>query len=311
MAAAHPSSGQAPPAAALALGAETGAGASWRDYLTLTKPRVMSLLLLTTVAALVARAGASPDVRVLIATVMGGAMASGGASAINHVLDRDIDRLMGSRTQGRPVAAGRIAPARALAFGCGLTCAAFLVFAAEVNLLSALLALAGGAVYVFLYTAWLQRLTPQNIVIGGVAGAVPPLVGWAAATGSLSGPAWVMFAIVTLWTPPHFWALALMLQRNYDDAGVAMSALVRGPKATARRMLAYALLLVPVSIAPAAWPAFGLPYLAVAAALNLVMIALCLDVARDPGRADASRLFHFSLLCLALLFVAMALTAAL
>lgn len=311
MAAAQPSPGQ-PPAAALALGADAAQQrAGWRDYLTLTKPRVMSLLLLTTVAAMVAGAGGEPGVRVLVAAVIGGALASGGASAINHVLDRDIDRVMGARTQGRPVAAGRIAPARALAFGCGLTAAAFLVFATEVNLLSAVLALVGGAVYVFVYTVWLKRLTPQNIVIGGVAGAIPPLVGWAAATGSISGPAWVMFAIVTLWTPPHFWALALMLQRHYADAGVPMMPVVRGAKATARQILGYALLLVPVSLAPAMWPAFGVPYLVVAAVLNLALIGLCLAVARDPGHRAASRLFHFSLLYLALLFVAMAVTAAL
>lgn len=284
-------------------------GASWRDYVTLTKPRVMSLLLLTTVAAMFAAAGGMPRLGTLLATVLAGMMAAGGASAVNHVLDRDIDRLMGPRTKHRPVAEGRISPLRALCFGCGLTLGSFALLLVAANALAALLALAGGAVYVFVYTIWLKRSTPQNIVIGGVAGAIPPLVGWAAATGGLAAPAWLMFAIVTLWTPPHFWALAMMLQRNYADAGVPMMPVVKGARATSRQILLYALLLLPVSLLPALWAKFGVPYLVCAAALGGWLLALCAGVLRDPCRRAAARLFHFSLLYLALLFVALAVSA--
>jgi len=208
------------------------ASATWRDYVTLTKPRIMSLLVLTAVCAMVAAAGGAPELVPLAALVVGGALACGGASALNHVLDRDIDRLMGPRTASRPVAAGRISPARATAFGLVLSALAFAVLAVFANPLAAALSLSGGAFYVVVYTFWLKRSTSQNIVIGGAAGAIPPLAGWAAAHGSLGLGAGFLFLIVLLWTPPHFWALALLLSRHYAAAGVPMMPVVGGPHGT-------------------------------------------------------------------------------
>src|SRR5205085_942526 len=170
---------------------------------------------------------------------IGGALACGGASALNHVLDRDIDRLMGPRTASRPVAAGRLSPARATAFGLALSALSFVVLVAFANLLAAVLAISGGAFYVVVYTLWLKRTTPQNIVIGGAAGAIPPLAGWAAANGTLGLGAWFLFLIVLLWTPPHFWALALLLAPNYAAARVPMLPVVRGATATSQQVLLY------------------------------------------------------------------------
>ncbi len=198
--------------------------------MTLTKPRIMSLLVLTAVCAMVAAAGGSPEPVPLAALLIGGALACGGSSALNHVLDRDIDRLMGPRTASRPVAAGRISPGRAVAFGLGLLALSFVVLTAFANLLAAVLSLSGGAFYVLVYTLWLKRTTPHNIVIGGAAGAFPPLAGWAAAHGHLGVGAFVLFAIVLLWTPPHFWALALLLAPRYAAAEVPMMPVVRGPR---------------------------------------------------------------------------------
>jgi protoheme IX farnesyltransferase len=197
--------------AAVALPARRSA--RWRDYVTLTKPRIMSLLVLTAVCAMVAAARGSPGALPLVALVVGGALACGGASALNHVLDRDIDRLMGPRTSSRPVAAGRIAPGQAVVFGLALSTASLALMATLDNLLSAALAVSGGAFYVLVYTLWLKRTTTQNIVIGGAAGAIPALAGWAAAHGSLGLGALFLFLIVLVWTPPHFWALALLLAR--------------------------------------------------------------------------------------------------
>jgi protoheme IX farnesyltransferase len=183
--------------------------AGWRDYVTLTKPRIMSLLVLTSVCAMIAAAHGAPNPIHLGALVLGGALACGGASALNHVLDRDIDQLMGPRTASRPVAAGRIAPSRATVFGLALSALSVGVLTAFANLPTAALSLSGGAFYVVVYTLWLKRSTSQNIVIGGAAGAFPPLAGWAAADGRLGIGAAFLFMIVLLWTPPHFWALAL------------------------------------------------------------------------------------------------------
>jgi heme o synthase len=281
------------------------------DYLALTKPRVMSLLVLTTVAAMIAGAEGLPRIGPLLATIAGGMLAAGGASAVNHVLDRDIDRLMGARTERRPVAAGRISPGRALCFGCVLIASALTLLAGAVNVLAAGLSLVGAVVYVFVYTLWLKRSTPQNIVIGGVAGAMPPLVGWAAATGTLAAPAWIMFAIVALWTPPHFWALALMLRRHYANAGVPMLPVVSGAQATARKIGLYSVLLFAVSLLPAAWPAFGVPYLACALILGAIQLTSARALMRDRSARIAARAFRFSLVYLALLFAALAATAAL
>jgi protoheme IX farnesyltransferase len=294
----------------LALVRPAATAASWRDYVALTKPRIMSLLVLTAVCAMVAAAHGAPDPRALAGLIVGGALACGGASALNHVLDRDIDRLMGPRTASRPVAAGRIAPARAVAFGMVLSALSFLVLAAFANLLAACLAVSGGAFYVLVYTAWLKRSTPQNIVIGGAAGAVPPLAGWAAANGQLGLGALFLFAIVLLWTPPHFWALALLLARHYAAADVPMMPVVRGPAATGRLVLAYSVLLVAVTLIPGIIGTFGLVYLAGAAILGVALCLLSWRLWRSNTPANAGLLFHFSLLYLALLFVAVAIDAA-
>ncbi len=299
----------APPARAL-WRAGTAARGNWRDYVTLTKPRIMSLLVLTSVCAMIAAAGGDPSPVRLIALVIGGGLACGGASALNHVLDRDIDRLMGPRTANRPVAAGRIAPARAVAVGLSLMALACLVLTAFDNLLAAALSMAGGAFYVLIYTVWLKRRTAQNIVIGGAAGAIPPLAGWAAARGSVGiGAVW-LFAIVLLWTPPHFWALALLLERRYAAADVPMLPVVRGAAATAAQVLAYSVALTMLTLAPALSGTFGVVYLATAVCLGLTLAALAVRLWRRPTPAAASALFHFSLLYLALLFVAVAIDAA-
>ncbi len=285
--------------------------AAWRDYVTLTKPRIMSLLVLTAVCAMVAAAGGTPALPALMALVIGGGLACGGASALNHVIDRDIDRLMGPRTASRPVAAGRISPRRAVAFAGVLLAASFGVMLAFDNLLAAALALSGGAYYVLVYTLWLKRTTPQNIVIGGAAGAIPTLSGWAAANGHLGLGAVYLFTIVLLWTPPHFWALALLLERQYAAARIPMMPVVRGARATARQVLAYSLVLVALTLVPGLLGTFGVVYLGAAFALGVAFVVLAWRLWRDATPARAGVLFHFSLLYLALLFVAVALDAAL
>jgi protoheme IX farnesyltransferase len=271
---------EALPAAGALAGRRT---AIWRDYVTLTRPRIMSLLVLTSVCAMVAAAGGSPALVPLAALVLGGALACGGASSLNHVLDRDIDRLMGPRTASRPVAAGRISAGRAAAFGLVLSAPSFSVLAAFDNLLTAALAVSGGAFYVIVYTLWLKRSAPQNIVIGGAAGALPPLAGWAAAHGGLGLGALLLFAIVLLWTPPHFWALALLLTPQYTAARVPMLPVVAGVKATARQVLLYTLALVAVSLLPGVLGTFGGLYLACAVALNAV---LCFVRLASMARTD-------------------------
>jgi heme o synthase len=279
---------------------------AWRDYLTLTKPRIMVLLLLTAAGGMFVGAGGVPPAGLLVATLGGLALACGGASALNHVLDRDIDVHM-RRTDRRPVAAGRVPPERALEFGVALSALSFVVLASFVNVLAALLALAGNLFYVLVYTRWLKRSTPQNIVIGGAAGAVPPLVGWAAATGDLTLPALFLFLIVFFWTPPHFWALALLIRRDYEAAGVPMLPVVKGEDETARSIVRYTLALVGISLLPVFWSTAGWLYLGTAVLLGGAFIGLALLLRRDHTPARARRLFTFSLAYLALLFVAMAL----
>jgi protoheme IX farnesyltransferase len=286
-------------------GAEVAPG-SLRDYVTLTKPRIMTLLLLTGACGMVVGERGLPSLLSFTELLVGLALACGGASALNHVLDRDIDRLMGKRTEKRPVAAGRIEPGRALEFGLTLSAFSFVLLASTVNVLTAALALAGNLFYVLVYTRWLKRSTPQNIVIGGAAGAVPPLVGWAAATGNLSLPALFLFLIVFFWTPPHFWALALLIKDAYADAKVPMLPVVRGERTTLRQMVLYTLVMIAVTLVPFAYGTFGLLYAAAALALGAVFLALTLQLRRDPSRRRAAFLFHYSLLYLALLFVAMA-----
>jgi heme o synthase len=287
-----------------------GASASWRDYASLTKPRIMSLLVLTAVCAMVAAAGGAPAPIRLAALVLGGALSCGGASALNHVLDRDIDRLMGPRTASRPVAAGRISPARATAFGLALLALSFLVLAAFANLLAAALAISGGAFYVLVYTLWLKRTTPQNIVIGGAAGAIPPLAGWAAANGRIGLGAVFLFVIVLLWTPPHFWALSLLLAPGYAAADVPMLPVVRGVSATASQIVVYSFALLATTLVPGLIGTFGLIYLAAAILLGGLLCTLALRLHATVTPTGAAAMFHYSLLYLALLFVAVAVDAA-
>jgi heme o synthase len=279
---------------------------SLRDYVTLTKPRIMSLLLLTGFCGMIVGARGWPGTGLAAAAMGGLALACGGASALNHVLDRDIDPLMGERTARRPVASGRVAPSRALEFGLALSAFSFVLLASATNVLTAVLALVGNLFYVLVYTRWLKRSTPQNIVIGGAAGAVPPLVGWAAATGNITLPALFLFLIVFFWTPPHFWALALLIREQYAAAKVPMLPVVRGERETTRQIVLYSLVLVVITLLPVLWHTLGLEYLISALVLGGVFVGLALALRRDASRRRAGILFHYSLLYLALLFVAMA-----
>jgi protoheme IX farnesyltransferase len=279
---------------------------SWRDYVTLTKPRIMTLLLLTGICGMFVGAGGVPELGDLAAMIGGLALACGGASALNHVLDRDIDGLMGERTRARPVTSGRIPVSYALEFGLALSALSFVLLAGLVNALTAALALVGNLFYVLVYTRWLKRTTPQNIVIGGAAGAVPPLVGWAAATGNLTVPALFLFLIVFFWTPPHFWALALLIKRNYAAAGIPMLPVVRGERETVKQIVLYSVVLVGVTVVPFLWGTLGLLYLVAALALGAGFVWLAVRLARQTTPRRASLLFHSSLLYLALVFVAAA-----
>jgi protoheme IX farnesyltransferase len=276
----------------------------WRDYVTLTKPRIMSLLLVTGAGGMFVGAGGWPGAVELATMLLGLALACGGASALNHVIDRDIDRLMGSRTASRPVASGRVPAPRALEFGLVLSALSFVLLASAVNILTAVLALVGNLFYVVVYTGYLKRSTDQNIVIGGAAGAVPPLVGYAAATGDLALPAVCLFLIVFLWTPPHFWALALMLKEHYTAANVPMLPGTRGESETRRQILLYSVVLVAFTLVVGIW--LGALYTVAAALLGGYFVLLAWRLRREGTRRDAVVLFHYSLAYLALLFVAAA-----
>jgi heme o synthase len=276
-----------------------------RDYVTLTKPRVISLLLVTTLVPMIIAARGWPGGWVVLWAMVGGYLMAGGANAINMFIDRDIDAHMG-RTALRPIPSGRMSPRHVLAFGLVLGTVSFAIFALALNLLSALLALAGLLYYVFIYTRWLKRTTPQNIVIGGAAGAFPPLVGWAAASGEVSLTALYLFLIIFFWTPPHFWALALVKQKDYGRVGVPMAPNVWGEKETLRQILIYALILVPLSLLPVTYGGMGAVYGVLALGLGVWLLR---DVARllkaKQLTAPAWALYRNSLLYLALLFGAM------
>jgi protoheme IX farnesyltransferase len=276
-----------------------------RDYLALTKPRIIVLLLITTVTTMFVADPSGPSLATILWTMLGGYLAAGGAGAINHFVDRDRDARM-ARTCDRPLVTGRIDPRHGLAFGIALAIASILLLALAVDPLAAALALSGLLGYVFVYTLWLKPLTPQNIVIGGAAGAVPPLVGWAAATGGLTVDALYPFAIVFLWTPPHFWALALLVKDDYERTGVPMLPVARGDAATRRQILVYSVALVAFTALPYVTGLFGWPYLAAALAFGAGFVGLAADLARRPSRAAAVRLHLASLAYLALLFAAMA-----
>ena len=280
-------------------------------YLALTKPRIIELLLVTTVPTMVVAERGLPSGWLVLATLVGGALAAGGANAINMYVDRDIDKIM-KRTRGRPLVTGEITPRNALVFAVVLELAAAVELWLLVNPLSALLAVSATLFYVFVYTLWLKRKSSSNIVIGGAAGAVPVLVGWAAVTGSLGLAPLVLFAIIFYWTPPHFWALALVKQGEYARAGVPMLPVVRGEQRTKFEMLAYTLILLPLTLMPAFFGALGLFYAVAAALLGARLIWYCIRLLRESSTIPlAWRMYRYSLLYLALLFVAMGIDRAL
>jgi protoheme IX farnesyltransferase len=272
------------------------------DYATLTKPKVQSLLLLTTVTTMLV--AGDPSLGLIIATCIGGYLSAGGAGAINHYYDRDIDAKM-ERTADRPVPSGRVSPNAALAFGCILGFLSVVWLTVLVNPLAAALSFCGFAGYVGVYTVWLKRRSVQNIVIGGAAGAVPPLVGWAAVTGSVSFLAILLFAVVFFWTPAHFWALSLLMKDEYASVKVPMMPVVRGEDETRRQILLYAILTYAVSQLPFSGGSFGLIYLAVSLPLGLYFIWSAYKLMRDPSRKRALQLYLYSLAYLAALFTAM------
>jgi protoheme IX farnesyltransferase len=276
------------------------------DYFEMTKPKVQTLLLLTTIVSMYV--AGDPSLGLVALTCLGGALSAGGAGAVNHYFDRDIDRLM-TRTAGRPVASGRVSPRAALAYGVVLCVASFVLLSLTVNVLAAALALSGFLGYVFVYTVWLKRSTPQNIVIGGAAGAVPPLVGWAAVTGGIGLDPLLLFAIVFFWTPPHFWALSLLMKDEYARAGVPMLPVVRGEAFTRRAILRYTLVLVAVTVTPVATGLFGGFYLGVALLLGGAFVVMAFKLLGTVERRPALQTYLFSLAYLALLFAAMVVDA--
>ncbi len=272
------------------------------DYLELTKPKVQSLLLLTTVTTM--EVAGSPSASKIALTCLGGYLAAGGAGAVNHYYDRDIDAQM-TRTANRPIPAGRISPISALVFGCTLAAASFVLMSLTLNVLSASLAFAGFVGYVGVYTILLKRRTPQNIVIGGAAGAVPPLVAWAATTGSLSWMAVYLFAIVFYWTPPHFWALSLLMKDEYAKVKVPMMPVARGEPETRRQILLYSLLLYAITQLPFCAGGLGAIYLFASMVLGALFVFGAWRLYKAPSRTAAIRLYLYSLAYLALLFGAM------
>jgi protoheme IX farnesyltransferase len=282
-----------------------------RDLVALTKPRIISLLLVTTVAPMFITPAGLPSLSRVLWVVLAGYLMAGGANTINMWFDRDIDTKM-SRTRLRPIPAGRISAGFGLAFGVSLGLAAFAIFWYRVNPLSAWLALAGLLFYVFVYTIWLKRTSPQNIVIGGAAGAFPPLVGWAAMTGHLDLAAVYLFAIIFYWTPPHFWALALVKQADYAKAGIPMMPVVRGEARTKYEMLVYTLMLLPLTVMPTLFGALGVFYGVAAALLGGRLLWYCVRLLREKSVTPVAwQMYRYSLLYLALLFVAMGIDRAL
>ena len=279
------------------------------DYITLTKPPIISLLLVTAIGGMFlaqrhAHGGGIPDLLTMLLVCIGGALGAGGANAVNHYLDHDIDALM-TRTARRPVPGHRVRPRMALAFGIALNAAAFAVLFVWVNPLAAALTLSASLFYVLVYTLWLKRSTSQNIVIGGAAGSIPPAVGWVAITGSFDLPALYMFAIIFFWTPPHFWALSLLIQRDYEKAGVPMLPVIAGPQKTAENILAYSIVLIALTLVFAATRAVGGIYIGAATILGAAFIWGAWRLNREQTRPKARWLYLYSLLYLALLFGAM------
>jgi heme o synthase len=273
------------------------------DYVALTKPGIMALLLVTTLGAMLIADTGAPSFGLVLLTMIGGVLTAGGANVLNCFIDRDIDARM-PRTRKRATANGRISPRAALTFGIALTAGGFLLLGLWVNWVAAFLALAGNFYYVFIYTLWLKRSTPHNIVIGGAAGAVPPLVGWAAVTGSLAAPAWILFAIIFYWTPPHFWALALLKQGEYGRVGVPMLPVVSGEMETRRQIFMYTIMLAAVSLLLVPF-GMGWIYLLGALVLGGWFLKLAWQLLTDPSKALARKTFFYSIWYVAGLFAVM------
>lgn len=278
-----------------------------RAFISLTKPKVILLLEVPTLAAMLVASPNWPSPLLVIATLLGGALAAGGAAAINCYLDRDIDALMGDRTTKRAIPAGLVTPGQALAFGLILGVASFFVLFIFANLLAAFLAQVALLFYVFVYTRWLKRTTPSNIVIGGAAGAIPPLVGWAAVTGEVGPVAWLLFAVIFFWTPPHFWALSLLIKQHYERANIPMLPVVKGDDETRRQIMLYAVQMICVTLLFTAFRLSGLFYFGAAIVLGAAFLYLASRLWRHATRSAASQLFHFSILYLWLLCIALVL----
>lgn len=282
----------------------------WREralaYVRLTKPRIIELLLVTTVPPMIVAHGGMPSIALVMWTLLGGTLAAGGANTINCYLDRDIDEVM-ARTRKRPLPRHEVSPRNAVAFGTILGVVAFALMALTVNLLSAVLTIGAMLFYVFVYTLAMKRRTPQNIVIGGAAGAIPAMVGWTAVTGSVDLAALALFAIVFYWTPPHFWALSMRYEKEYADAGVPMMPVVYGREETAKHILLYSFMLLAMCLAFFSVARMGFIYLGSALVLNAAFIWYAVRLYRNPRPVLAWKMFHFSIYYLALLFAAMAL----
>jgi protoheme IX farnesyltransferase len=274
-------------------------------FVALMKPRIIELLLVTTVPTMIIAEGGIPSLWLIVATVVGGTLAAGGAHAFNMYIDRDIDRLM-ERTKGRPLVTGEVSPREAIIFAFAVEILAFVWLWVLVNLLSAVLAISATLFYVFVYSLWLKRSSTSNIVIGGAAGAVPVLVGWSAVTNELDWPPVVLFAIIFYWTPPHFWALAIRYRDDYEAAEVPMLPVVRSLKTTATRIVLYSVLLWGLTLVFAPVADMGVLYVAAAVVLGGVFLALAVRVYRDPRPQQAMKLFGWSITYVTLLFAAMA-----
>ena len=281
---------------------QSRAQSTLRGYIALTKPKIISLLVFTALGGMFLGARGVPDLALVALVLGGGALAAGGANALNHYLDRDIDGLMG-RTAGRPIVSGDIPPQRAMWFGIALNVVAFIVLGAFVNILSAALTLSATLFYVFVYTKALKRSTPQNIVIGGAAGAIPPMVGWVAVTGTMGLPALYMFAIVFFWTPPHFWALSLLIKDDYSRAGIPMLPVVSGIRYTKRSILLYTILLLALTLMFFTTQAVGWIYFGGALALGVGFIYYAWRLMKRDGIEGAKAAYLYSLAYLALLFL--------
>lgn len=290
------------------IASKTSAERSWRDFIALGKPWIVALLLVTTLGGLVAGGRALPSAGLAFWTLIGGALAASGSSALNQYIDRELDTRM-QRTARRPLPSGRLTPAEGLSYGLALCLASYYLMAGFVNLAAALLALAGIVYYVFVYSILLKRATVQNIVIGGGAGAIPPMVGWAAAAGHLNLGAWVLFLIIFMWTPPHFWALAIVRMKDYEKAGVPMLPVVRGERETRRQILVYTVLLVGTTFLLPVVGAAGLIYAAAAAILGGLLLLAAWRVWRTPGNKVAWMMYRWSSMYLMFIFAALVVDA--